>query len=96
MKCRINRNWEYSQDTWILHSNYFPESTEDLNFNLGLGGCDNSIAYLFYKKGYIIFNDPFVIRTYHYHTTGIRNWGNLNRTKKPYLYLKIDFDSKNR
>ena len=79
-----------SQDTWIFHTNFIPNKQEIIkcNFELGQPGCDNSIAYLFYSFGYQLYNEPFIIKTYHYHTTNIRNYTIENLIKPPYLLVK--------
>lgn len=89
----IHRN--YSQDVWIYHSNFSPTSEEilkDCNFNFGLPGCDNKIAYILENNGYTCINEPFNVKTYHYHMQKTRNY--LTKTKKnisiPSPYLLID------
>jgi hypothetical protein len=79
-----------SQDTWIFHTNFIPSKQEIIkcNFELGIPGCDNSIAYLFHSFGYQIYNEPFIIKTYHYHTTNIRNYTSENPIKPPYMLVK--------
>ena len=79
-----------SQDTWIFHTNFIPSKQEIIkcNFELGQPGCDNSIAYLFDSFGYQLYNEPFIIKTYHYHTTNIRNYTRENLIKPPYLLVK--------
>lgn len=78
-----------SQDTWIIHSNFCPSKNEieQCNFNLGLPGCDNVIAYLFFDFGYKIYNEPYVIKTYHFHSSKIRNYSESSRLPKPYLFV---------
>jgi hypothetical protein len=78
-----------SQDTWIIHSNFCPSinEIEKCNFYLGLPGCDNVIAYLFNSFGYKIYNEPFVIKTYHLHSSQIRNYSEADRLPRPYLFL---------
>jgi hypothetical protein len=65
-----------SQDTWIIHSNFnlSKEEREKCNFNLGKVYCDNRIARIFRDLDYIVYNDPSLIPTYHYHTSEIRNY----------------------
>jgi hypothetical protein len=79
-----------SQDTWIFHTNFIPIKHEIIkcNFELGSPGCDNSIAYLFNSFGYQIYNEPFIIKTYHYHTTNIRNYTKENTIPPPYMLVK--------
>ena len=46
-----------SQDTWIYHSNFKPDNKviNNCNFSFGRPGCDNKIAYVMYKSGYLLF-----------------------------------------
>jgi hypothetical protein len=78
-----------SQDTWIIHSNFCPNNNEieQCNFSFGLPGCDNVIAYRFNSFGYKIYNEPYVIKTYHLHSSQIRNYSERNRLSRPYLFL---------
>ena len=63
-----------SQDVWIIHSSQIPENTKIFDFNFGVPGCDNKLMYLFLILGYKIYNDPFLIRTYHNHKSEKRNY----------------------
>ncbi len=84
-----------SQDTWIIHSNFCPNDN-DINkcdFSFGLPGCDNVIAYLFNSFGYKIYNEPYIIKTYHYHSSQIRNYSEKNRLPRPYLFIYPVFRS---
>jgi hypothetical protein len=58
-----------SQDTWIYHTRFSPSEkfVENVNFMLGKLGCDNVVAYRLFEDGYVLYNEPYVIRTYHYH-----------------------------
>jgi hypothetical protein len=77
-----------SQDTWIIHSNFCPSNVqiEKCNFSLGIQGCDNVILYLFFSFGYKVYNEPYVIRTYHLHSSQIRNYSEASRLPRPYLF----------
>ena len=77
-----------SQDTWIVHSNFnvSPDAIKIFNFNFGKPGCDNKIIYLFKVLGYEILNDPNFIKTYHYHTTEIRNYTKTEALKIPFAF----------
>ncbi len=77
-----------SQDTWIIHSNFCPSinEIEKCNFNLGVPGCDNVIAYLFFSFGYKIYNEPYVINTFHFHSSQFRTHSEALRLHKPYLF----------
>lgn len=83
-----------SQDTWIFHSNFIKNITKYnkmFGFNLGMLGCDNKILYLLNIIGFKIINDPNFIKTYHYHTTQIRNYSNTNLVPKPYCLINPRF-----
>lgn len=94
---KLSGPYKTSQDTWIIHSNFCPSinEMEKCNFNLGVPGCDNVIAYLFDSFGYKIYNEPFIIRTYHFHCTQIRNHSEKNRLPRPYLFLYPIFRNQN-
>ena len=74
-----------SQDVWILHSNYIPDNTKIFDFNFGVPGCDNKLVYLFLILGYKIFNDPFLLKTFHNHKSEIRNYNGFVPT--PHCYV---------
>ena len=78
-----------SQDTWIFHSNNMIQSQFEklFEFELGMPGCDNKIVYLMMILGYEVINDPYFIKTFHYHTTNIRNYTNDNRIIPPYACI---------
>ena len=65
-----------SQDTWIFHSNFIPKKDEEkvFNFEFGKPGCDNKFIYLLNILGYEVLNDPGLIKTYHVHTTELRDY----------------------
>ena len=65
------RNLPYSQDVWAFKGRVFPFSD---NIEFGIPGCDNRIAYEFREQGYIVSNPSKTIKTYHYHTSGIRKY----------------------
>ena len=87
--CKIFGPRPDSQDTWIFHSKFLPTDGQILscNFLLGVLGCDNSIAYLFHNFGYKIYNEPCVIKTYHYHMEQIRNYDLSQKIPPPYLCI---------
>ena len=91
-KCNLHHNSSYpsSQDTWIFHSNFLPTNIQALkcNFMLGQIGCDNSIAFLFHSFGFKVFNEPYVIKTYHYHSSFFRTYNKQNKIEPPYLLVK--------
>ena len=60
---------------------------EDANFEFGKPGCDNKISYIFSNNNYICYNEPLKIRTYHYHTTQVRNYNRNDIISGPYLLV---------
>jgi hypothetical protein len=78
-----------SQDTWIFHSKYLPNDNQILktNFLLGKAGCDNAIAYLFNEFGFKVFNEPYIIKTYHYHISKYRNYSGVDKIPPPYMVV---------
>ncbi len=74
-----------SQDVWIIHSSQIPKVTKIFNFFFGIPGCDNKLIYLFLLLGYKIYNDPYLIKTYHHHKTEYRNYKGFIDT--PHCYL---------
>ena len=65
-----------SQDTWIYHSNFPLKMNQEklFAFDFGRPGCDNKIVYLMRVLGYQMFNDPKLIKTYHYHRSIMRDY----------------------
>ena len=89
-KCDIYGNGcNFSQDTWIFHTNYniLPEHIKLFNFELGVPGCDNHITYIFSSLGFKLYNEPFLIKTYHNHSSNFRTYNNSNRIRGPYILL---------
>ena len=86
-----------SQDAWIFHTNTTPPKhiNKIFNFNLGVLGCDNKIAYYFYRLKYNIYNEPYRIHTIHVHKTKIRNWKKKDRIKPPYARIAPNYIYRN-
>jgi hypothetical protein len=63
------------QDTWI-----FCGKIRDIksDFPMGYRGCDNRLAYEIRKTGYYILNPAYMVKTYHYHLSGVRDWSWTN------------------
>ena len=80
-----------SQDVWIYHTSKMVVNEamlESSNIELGKPGCDNKISWVFNNLGYICYNVPKNVKTYHYHTTQIRNYGRKDVIPGPYLWLE--------
>lgn len=69
----------FSQDCWIWKCNKI-DIPENCNFNLGINGCDNHIAYLFKNIGYFVLNLSKFICINHYDRLSIIN-NNYGKTK---------------
>jgi hypothetical protein len=65
-----------SQDTWIYHSNFPLKMCQEklFAFDFGRPGCDNKFVYLMRILGYQMFNDPKLIKTYHFHRSIMRDY----------------------
>jgi hypothetical protein len=89
-ECKLFGPRKDSQDTWIFHSKYLPADNQIIRCNIILGkaGCDNAISYLFNQFGFKIFNEPYLVKTYHYHLSQIRTYSGLDRVSPPYLLLE--------
>jgi hypothetical protein len=76
-----------SQDTWIFKGN--PKVRTELEYGMGIAGCDNKLAYDIQAHGYNLLNPSYTIKTFHLHTSNIRNYLNdknepINRIPPPY------------
>jgi hypothetical protein len=90
-KCTLWHETPGSQDTWIFHSNYniLPQHNKLFNFELGIPGCDNHITYLLSILGYKLYNEPFLIKTYHNHASKFRTYDNTT-PRIPGTYILIN------
>jgi hypothetical protein len=76
-----------SQDTWIVRSDDVKElgekAWEGLDIPFGQMGCDNAITVEMLKKRFQIVNPSLSMKTYHFHTSGIRGYNNLDVVDRP-------------
>ena len=88
-KCKLFGPRYDSQDVWIFHSKHnVPKNLrKNFKFCFGKPGCDNKLTYLWKIFGYDITNDPYFIRTYHYHSSQIRDYSNKDIISYPFIYL---------
>ena len=80
-----------SQDTWILWSSSvdFDVTQEEFGFNFGVPGCDNAITVAMLKKKFTVSNPALSIKTYHVHSSNIRNYVASDVLDKPiFLYVE--------
>ena len=78
------------QDVWIYHSkfNNILFNKDIFDIELGIPGCDNKIIYLFKLFGFNCYNEPEIIKSYHFHKIMTRNYD--ENTKRPnYPYYAI-------
>ena len=76
-----------SQDTWILARDCvtFEPNEEDFGFPFGKSGCDNALALVMMRKKFIVTNPAYTIKTYHLHSTNIRNYDPKDVLYRPYF-----------
>ena len=88
--CKLFGPRQDSQDSWMFHSNFNinKKHRHIFDMKLGIPGCDNNVAYLFTILGYICYNEPLFIKTYHYHLTQKRNYDiNTTRANRPWVSI---------
>lgn len=76
-----------SQDTWMFRG---PIRSVAAPFCLGMPGCDNRLAYLLETGPYRVFNPSRVVRTFHHHTSAVRNYGEADCVPGPYYHPPPD------
>jgi hypothetical protein len=80
-------NERYSQDVWIFTGKI--RNIRNCDFNLGIPGCDNRIAWELNRGGYFVKNPAHSIKTYHYHPSDLHNYTDAVRISKPYLFVEL-------
>ena len=80
-----------SQDTWIVarDSITFTPTEDDFGFPFGKSGCDNAFALVMMRKKFLVVNPAYTIKTFHLHTTNIRNYDPRDVLYRPF-YLYVD------
>lgn len=78
--------YEHSQDTWIFKGKI---QIKGANYNMGLPGCDNRIAFDADKAGYRVVNTAKDIITYHLHNSNVRSYTQKDRLEGGYLPVWI-------
>lgn len=66
--------YENSQDCWIFQGPIRP-LTEQIDFPIGIYGCDWRIAWILRHNDYVLVNVPYDVRHYHIHDSTYRNNG---------------------
>jgi len=74
-----------SQDVWAFQGEI--PYIEGADFTLGIGGCDNKIAYLLNESGYRVINPAQSIRCYHVHDSNYRTYTSEDRLTPPFKLL---------
>ena len=81
-----------SQDTWVVSSNAVKAVTWDwaaLEFPFGKGGCDNAITTEMCKKRFLLANPSLTLKTYHFHSSDVRNYNPRDIVDKPaYMHIQ--------
>jgi len=80
-----------SQDSWIFKGN--PQVYTELEYGMGIAGCDNRLAYDIQLHGYDVINPSHTIKTFHLHQSNVRNYLNdqnepIERIPQPYYLVK--------
>jgi hypothetical protein len=75
----------YSQDTWIFYRSNL--DTTQLNIYLGAQACDNLIAYFIESQNLKVTNPCLSIKTYHIHSSTIRNYNRKYNYKSNSLFI---------
>jgi hypothetical protein len=75
----------HSQDVWIFRGAVNRGNIG--KFHLGIGGCDNRIAYQIHNAGYLISNPSLSIQTIHVHKDDFRKETNQS-IPPPYKWIE--------
>jgi hypothetical protein len=75
-----------AQDSWLFLGK--PEPLKNCTFPMGIPGCENRLAFLFFMKRYRALNPSKVIRAWHEHHSGNRSYQSADRIKGPYLMTR--------
>lgn len=73
-----------SQDSWIFRGKI---KNVIGNFELGVAGCDNKIAYNVQAAGYKVLNPARDVKSFHLHNSNVRNYNPRKPLPGPYLTI---------
>jgi len=73
-----------SQDSWFFRGKVKPGNYD---FQIGMPGCDNKLAYELQQAGYNISNPSLTILTFHLHKGEERSWHGKPQVPQPYLLI---------
>ena len=81
-----------TQDTWVFNGNEGLLNVQNIDFTMGLAGCDNRLAYELQQAGFDVLNPSRTIQTFHYHEVALRTNADesgqqIVRIPPPYLLL---------
>ena len=79
-----------SQDSWMFHSKFAPTGKvlAQTNFPLGKPGCDVALNHILWHQGYMLYNEPYLVRTYHVHSSQVRTYTVNEQLALPYLMVQ--------
>lgn len=77
-------DFAYSQDAWVFLS---PISISNSDFNLGILGCDNRIAYEAHSSGLDVRNPSGFLKVVHYHESNYRTYKVQDTLRGKYLFV---------
>ena len=79
-----------SQDSWMFHSKFAPtgKMLEQTKFPLGKPGCDVALNHILWHQGYTLYNEPYLVRTYHVHASQVRTYTANEQLALPYLSVQ--------
>ena len=78
-----------SQDTWVVRAVDVKKRARDswnLGFKFGKMGCDNVVALEMMKQKFLVSNPSQTLRTYHVHTSEIRNYAKTDVIEAPVFH----------
>lgn len=74
-----------SQDVWVFNGEVKRLSFADFNF--GVAGCDNRIAYEIKQAGYRLLNPSKTVHAFHLHNTNFRTYNPNDKVPQPYHFI---------
>lgn len=72
-----------SQDSWLFHGRAAP--LKECPFTMGVPGCENRLAFLFFRNRYRVLNPARCIRAQHLHASNARPYKPTDRLAGDYL-----------
>jgi len=78
-----------SQDTWVVRALDIKKRAKDswnLGFKFGKMGCDNLLALEMMKQKFLVSNPSQSLRTYHVHTSDVRNYNKTDVIEAPVFH----------